>query len=1148
MRKLKRNRYLADRSAAPVSAETSFDPASFLGLSELETRLLMSTTEDLRLVAAGAGAGNQFGQSINVDGDFMIVGAPGRDDAAINGGAAFIFQRNGNSWIQVAELTANDATNNDFFGSAVAISGDRAVIGAAGDNGGAGVNSGSAYIFQRSGNTWTQIAKINGSDSGAGDQFGSAVSISGGRVIVGAFQDDDGGNNSGSAYIFHDTGAAWVQNAKLTGVTTAFAEFGNSVDIDGDTAVVGSQGETNGIGSAAGAAYVYVFNGATWAQQAKLGSSDHAAFDQFGSGVAIHGNRVVVGAMSNDDGGSSSGSAYVFDRSGNSWSQNAKLLAADDLGGDLFGRSVDVRGDNIVVGAHENNSAANVFNTGSVYYFEKSGNTWTNTANYVASDAAADDKLGLSVTLNDNFAFSGSAFNDTGAGADSGAAYVFDLNNTAPAVVTAAVVGGLLTVSGTGSSDTITLAAQGNGRVRVTGSGISTSFIGVNNITIDGLGGADTITVGPNIRDINGVLINVTINGGDGDDNITGGDGNDVINAGEGNDTVNGGFGNDNINGGGGTNITVGGGGSDIINGVAAGPQATVGVGGAKKITYTDADGTVVSITARSGLANVSFTGDNVVMTNTSSGVTVTGTNVDVSNITLLNTTSKTSLSITTSRAGDGITSIGEITGTGPVGTISAAKVDLDGAGLVFTGDGAASSITLRNLTNGADIILPGAGSGTGTAIKVNQIDAGSDITLAAALKSLASTGPLLGNMTAMYFGGVTTKDDLGGTLTATGASSRGVSFAGITAVSVDNATVNAPGIITSIKVAEWLAGAINAGSLGSLGVTGSTRNGTSGNFGADLNLTDAAARKSLTSARITGDLSNVDWVFASHGGTISANNIQANVTGVTLAKVTAKNALGGNFVATGMDTRGTSMAGFAAQSVANANLTAPGAVTTISVFDWLDGAINVGSMGSFTTKMNVGVDVNLTNAAASKSLSTARIGGTVDNAVWMFAAPGGSITAAGIGPNFNLDIDGLLASLTVNTDAGGNFAADSFTRVDIKGNLTNARFLAGADFGADGTLNGVNDSYGQGSIGSFAVGGTTTDSVIGAGLDPTADGIFKNGNDVVVGGILSEIKSLNLKGLVNDGSFIAAGKFPTSVKIANVAVDPATDPRFLIG
>ena len=106
-----------------------FDPPSFLGLSELETRVLLSTTEDLRLVAAGAGAGDQYGQSINVDGDFMIVGAPARDGAAVNGGAAFIYQRNGSSWTQVATLTANDATNNDFFGTAVAISGDRAVVG-----------------------------------------------------------------------------------------------------------------------------------------------------------------------------------------------------------------------------------------------------------------------------------------------------------------------------------------------------------------------------------------------------------------------------------------------------------------------------------------------------------------------------------------------------------------------------------------------------------------------------------------------------------------------------------------------------------------------------------------------------------------------------------------------------------------------------------------------------------------------------------------------------------------------------------------------------------------------------------------------------------------------------------------------------------
>jgi len=193
--------------------------------------------------------------------------------------------------------------------------------------------------------------KITASDNAANDRFGNSVSISGDYAVVGAIFDDDNGNDAGSAYVFKRTGTSWAEEAKLLPSDGAADDrFGVSVSIFGDYAVVGAWNhDDNGNGS--GSAYVFKRTGTTWVEEAKLLASDGAADDAFGVKVSIFGDYAVVGAWKHDDNGNGSGSAYVFKRTGTSWAQEAKLLASDGAASDYFGISVFIFGDYAVVGA-----------------------------------------------------------------------------------------------------------------------------------------------------------------------------------------------------------------------------------------------------------------------------------------------------------------------------------------------------------------------------------------------------------------------------------------------------------------------------------------------------------------------------------------------------------------------------------------------------------------------------------------------------------------------------------------------------------------------------------------------------------------------------------------------------------------------------
>ena len=350
----------------------------------------------------------------------------------------------------IAKLLAEDGAADDRFGWSVALSGDYAIVGAIGDTVN-GANSGSAYVFRRTGpGTWDDGTKLlplepDGvtSDGDSGDQFGSSLAISGDYAIVGVSLDDDNGTNSGSAYVFRRTGAnTWDSGTKLLplapdGVTSdgeADDQFGLSVSISGDYAIVGSPYD-NG---QAGSAYVFRRTGTnTWDAGTKLTASDGASNDRFGWSVAMSGDFAIVGAIDDDDNGTNSGSAYVFRRTGgtelNTWDTGTKLLplapdgvTSDGAASDRFGWSVAIGGDYALVGAPNNDD--NGSNTGSAYSFHRTGgtepNTWDAGAKLLPMDVDGGDLLGESVAIGGDYAVVG-AKSDNENGTNAGSAYVF---------------------------------------------------------------------------------------------------------------------------------------------------------------------------------------------------------------------------------------------------------------------------------------------------------------------------------------------------------------------------------------------------------------------------------------------------------------------------------------------------------------------------------------------------------------------------------------------------------------------------------------------------------------------------------------------------------------------------------------------------
>ena len=416
------------------------------------------------------------------------VNSDENNDNAPRSGAAYVFEHSGATWTQQAYLKASNTRPGDEFGHSVAISGNTVVIGAPyEDKGGNGVNSsgsgvgiidsGAAYIFVRNGANWTQQAYLKASNPGYQDYFGWSVAVSGDTAVVGAWSEDsssgpadDNAPDSGAVYVFARNGTNWSQQAFLKAPVIRGGDvFGASVAASGDTLLISAyrdgSGATGVNGSwnnyaapVSGAAYIFVRDGTSWKRQAYLKASNTEMNDLFGYTVAISGDTAVIGTFveassatgvngnQSDNSAPESGAAYVFARNGTNWSQQAYLKASNTKARNYFGRSVGISGDVVVVGAVQESSSATGVNSdqtnyglsaqGAVYLFARTGITWTQQAYVKASNTGTNDFFGAAVAISGNTVVATAPLEDSSAtgvngdqGNDSrgaaGAAYVF---------------------------------------------------------------------------------------------------------------------------------------------------------------------------------------------------------------------------------------------------------------------------------------------------------------------------------------------------------------------------------------------------------------------------------------------------------------------------------------------------------------------------------------------------------------------------------------------------------------------------------------------------------------------------------------------------------------------------------------------------
>jgi len=377
--------------------------------------------EDIELYAADGQAFSLFGWCVDLDQGVLVSGAYFSDNE--NGdatGAAYVFDAAIGG--QLVKLLASDGAVNDRFGISIGIDSGLVAVGASYDDDG-GDESGSAYVFDAS--TGVELLKLLASDGSADDQFGHSIAIGSGVVVVGAFKDDDNGVDSGAAYVFDAT--TGVQLFKLLPNEGARANhFGNAVAIDNGIIVVGAYTDSS-IAPSSGAAYL--FDASTGTQLFRLQANDGAIDNRFGTSVAIDHGVVAIGAPGANTRGQESGAAYLFDAS--TGAQTAKLVATEVAAYDLFGSSVAIGNGILGVGSVADDDVE--AGSGSAFFFDAS--TGTELAKFLASEGVEGDQLGASIAVSDGIAAVGAVLS-LGLIPDSGSVYVLDLPSTCPVDLT----------------------------------------------------------------------------------------------------------------------------------------------------------------------------------------------------------------------------------------------------------------------------------------------------------------------------------------------------------------------------------------------------------------------------------------------------------------------------------------------------------------------------------------------------------------------------------------------------------------------------------------------------------------------------------------------------------------------------------------
>lgn len=376
-------------------------------------------------MTSGTAGGQNLGFSIAVEGDIVVVGAPG------GAGFATVFRRfdggtpgdpSDDTWFELQILTGSTTTLGDQFGYSVGISGDRIVVGARRDDSQT-FDEGAAFVFEWNGVSWVETQRLPG--SGANHLSGAAIDIEGDRILVGS---ENGGVQ---AWAFDSGGAQWVETQTLTGVGGL---FGYTVQVEGDVCAVGAPTE-GGVFAGQGAVYLYRLDDLgtptllddQWLPAGKLTAPQPETFGQFGVSVSISGDLILVGSNLANPFGNDSGAAFLFEPifPGGPWQLAGNILPSDGAPSDLFGNRVVIDGDRMAISANRDDDAGQ--DGGAVYIFEKLGAEWIETEQVRIGDASPSDSFGVGLVLQGKRLLVGaSGYDDFGA--DQGGTFLFELS------------------------------------------------------------------------------------------------------------------------------------------------------------------------------------------------------------------------------------------------------------------------------------------------------------------------------------------------------------------------------------------------------------------------------------------------------------------------------------------------------------------------------------------------------------------------------------------------------------------------------------------------------------------------------------------------------------------------------------------------
>ena len=382
-----------------------------------------------KVTASDGTANSYFGSAAALNGSTALIGADGDNSFQ---GAAYLFTKSNGSWSEGQKLTASDGLPGDEFGYRVVLADNTLLVGAFTATVGGVVSQGAAYVFTQSDGTWSESQKLTASDGALFDNFGASVALDGSTLVVGANGATVGGNAAqGAVYVFTESNGTWTQTQKLTANDgAAYDNFGLSVALKGSTILVGSPRAAIGANAGQGALYVFTESNGTWSQTQKLTASDGATNDSFGESVALDGSTALIGAYNATINGHTwQGAAYIFTESNGSWSEGQRLTASDGTAGANFGNAVALDGSTALIGADASTVGGNTYQ-GKAYLFTESGGNWSQSDMFIASDGAVDDYFGAALAWDGVTALISTPHPTIGGNTWQGAAYFYEQSAT----------------------------------------------------------------------------------------------------------------------------------------------------------------------------------------------------------------------------------------------------------------------------------------------------------------------------------------------------------------------------------------------------------------------------------------------------------------------------------------------------------------------------------------------------------------------------------------------------------------------------------------------------------------------------------------------------------------------------------------------